>query len=99
MMRNALILTLGLAATVSVGPATAADDRPSLDEVMTGATAMATVANGYLFVARPDGAWVCAINVTSKHFAALIEGDDVVAEQTTPSTVCVPATHFKNAME
>ena len=61
-----------------------------LAEAMDGAVAMATIANGYLFIAKPDSAWVCAINVNSNHFAALIAGDDVVAEQTVPGSLCVP---------
>lgn len=89
-------LAAGLAA-----PAMAqdAEPRPTLAEVMAGATAMATAANAFLFVTNAEGGWVCALNVSSNHFAAIARGDDVVAEQTTPSTVCVPATHFENAME
>ncbi len=80
-------------------PALAADEaRPSLAEVMDGATAM-TAFGAYLFVSKADSAWVCAINVSSKHFAALIDGDDVVAEQSVPGAICVPADHFKNLAE
>lgn len=95
MKRLALILSL------ATGPALAqdAEPRPSLAEAMDGAVAMATIANGYLFIAKPDSAWVCAINVNSNHFAALIAGDDVVAEQTVPGALCVPADHFKNLAE
>jgi len=94
MRRFALLCVLAAA------PAVAQDEpRPSLAEVMDGATAMATIANGYLFVTQPDSAWVCAINANPKHFAALIAGDDVVAEQTVPGTLCVPATHFENLAE
>ena len=66
---------------------------------MDGAVAMATISNGFLFVAKPDSAWVCAINANPKHFAALIAGDDVVAEQSVPGAYCVPSTHFKNLAE
>ncbi len=72
---------------------------PSLDEAMRGATAMAAHNNGYLFIAKPDAAWVCAFNVDANHFAALVAGDEVVVEGTRPGAVCVPATHFKNLME
>jgi len=83
------------------GPALAqvTEERIPLHEAMQGATAMATVANGYLFIAKPDSAWVCAINVNSSHFAALIRGDDVVADQTVPGALCLPASHFKDLME
>ena len=95
------LAALALAAAGLAGPALAqdAEPRPSLGEAMQGATAMATVANGYLFIAKPDEAWVCAINVNSNHFAALIRGDQVVADQTVPGALCVPATHFKDLME
>ncbi len=94
-MAAALVGALVLVA----GPALSGDvPRPSLAEAMNGAEAMAAVAN-YLFVAKADGAFVCAINVSSNHFAALIEGDDVVAEQTVPGAVCVPAEHFENLAE
>lgn len=92
-------LALLLACAASPVLAQDAAPRPSLAEVMKGATAMATVANGYLFVTKPDSAWVCAININSNHFAALIAGDDVVADQTVPGALCVPADHFKNLME
>jgi hypothetical protein len=95
MKRFALLLALVPGAALAQD----APLRPSLAEVMQGATSMATVANGYLFVAKPDSAWVCAINVNSNHFAALIAGDDVVADQTVPGALCLPADHFKNLME
>ena len=80
-------------------PALGADEpRPTLAEVMDGAQAMAAVGN-YLFLTKADGAYVCAINVSAKHFAALVEGDDVVAEQTVPGAICVPAEHFENLAE
>jgi len=89
-----------LASALAV-PALAEDaaPRPSLAEVMQGATAMTTVANAFVFVTNPQGGWVCAMNINSNHFAALVRGDDVVAEETVPSALCVPATHFKTAME
>lgn len=91
---------LALAAASWPGLALAADEsRPSLAEVMQGATAMTTVANAFVFVTNPQGGWICAINLNSNHFAALVRGDDVVAEQTVPSAFCVPASHFKTAME
>jgi hypothetical protein len=92
-------LALLLACTASPAIAQDAAPRPSLAEVMQGATSMATVASGYLFVAKPDSAWICAININSNHFAALIAGDDVVVDQTVPGALCVPADHFKNLME
>ena len=91
----------GLVASVAALPLLAqeAEPRPSLAEVMQGATAMTTVANAYLFVTNESGGWVCAMNINSNHFAALVRGDDVVVEQTVPSALCVPAAHFKSAME
>jgi len=81
-------------------PALADDEpRPSLAQVMDGATAMAALGSGYLFIANQTGGWMCAVNASSKHFAALLDGDDVVAEQTVPGALCVPATHFKNLAE
>ena len=81
-------------------PAIADDEpRPSLAEVMVGATAMAALGSGFLFIANDAGGWMCAINASSKHFAALLDGDDVVAEQSVPGALCVPATHFKNLAE
>lgn len=96
-----LTVTLAAMAALAAAPVFAqdAEPRPTLAEVMEGATAMATAANAFLFVTNAEGGWVCALNVSSNHFAAIARGDDVVAEQTTPSTVCVPATHFENAME
>jgi len=80
-------------------PALGEDEpRPTLAEAMNGATAMASVGD-YLFVTGANGPMVCAINVSSKHFAALVAGDDVVAEQTVPGAICVPATHFTNLAE
>ena len=93
------LIALAAAALPTLAAAQDAEPRPSLAEVMEGATAMATAANAFLFVTNAEGGWVCALNVSSNHFAAIARGDDVVAEQTTPSTVCVPATHFENAME
>jgi len=92
---------LALAASLTAGPLVAddAEPRPSLDEAMRGATAIAALGNGYLFIAQEDAAWVCAVNVNSNHFAAMIAGDRVVVEQTVPGTLCVPATHFKNLVE
>ena len=97
-MRHAAAFTL-VAALAAPAVAQDAESRPTLAEVMEGATAMATAASAFLFVTNAEGGWVCALNISSNHFAALARGDDVVAEQTTPSTICVPATHFENAME
>ena len=95
-MRRALFACCALVAT----PAIAADEpRPSLAEVMTGATALAALGSGYLFVSNAEGGWMCAINASANHFAALRDGDDVVAEQTQPGALCVPAAHFKNLAE
>lgn len=89
-----------LAATLLLpAAAPAGDASPTLDEVMQGATAMATIADAYLFVARPDGGWVCALNISSNHFAALVDGDVVVVEKTVPGAVCIPATNVQNLME
>ncbi|WP_281841783.1 hypothetical protein [Sinisalibacter aestuarii] len=93
-----ILIALVAAALPTLAAAQDAEPRPTLDEVMQGATAMTAMAQ-YLFVAREDGAWVCAININSNHFAALIAGDDVVVDQTVPGAVCVPASHFKNLME
>ncbi|HHS94625.1 MAG TPA: hypothetical protein ENK63_04730 [Rhodobacterales bacterium] len=92
---------LGLAASLTALPLLAQTDepRPTLAEVMDGATAMTTVANAYVFVAKPGESWLCALNLSSNHFVALLEGDTVVADQTVPSALCVPTTHFKNAVE
>ena len=74
-MRRALFACCALIAT----PALAADEpRPSLAEVMTGATALAALGSGYLFVSNAEGGWMCAINASANHFAALRDGDDVV---------------------
>ncbi len=88
-----------LAAAFTALPALA-DDAPrfSLAEAMQDATAMASLGN-YLFVTGAKGPAVCAVSVTSRHFAALIDGDDVVAEQTVPGALCVPAAHFTNLAE
>jgi hypothetical protein len=95
------VTRLALLLALIAGPALAEDAAPypGLDEVMQGATAMTTVADAFVFVAKPDGGWVCAINISSNYFVALRTGDDVVSDQTVPSTLCVPATQFKNAME
>jgi len=91
---------LALLCMLAAAPAVAQDEpRPSLAEVMDGATAMAALGSGWLFVANDAGGWMCAISASSKHFAALLDGDDVVAEQTVPGALCVPADHFKNLAE
>jgi len=90
---------LALLFALAASPALAEDTFLSLDEAMAGATAMTTVANAFVFVAKPDGGWICPININSNHFAAVIAGDAVVVDQTRPGAFCVPATHFKNLME
>jgi len=92
----ALTCALVLAAASATGEDAAG---PALAEVLSGAQAMAAVGTGFLFVAKEDSAWVCAISANPKHFAALMAGDDVVAEQTVPGALCVPADHFKNLAE
>jgi hypothetical protein len=100
-MKPLRILRMAGAVGLALAPGWAAADeaRPTLAEAMEGATSMTTVANALLFIAKEREAWICAINVSSNHFAALAAGDDVVAEQTVPGALCVPATHFKNLME
>ncbi|MCB1329891.1 MAG: hypothetical protein KDK28_10800 [Maritimibacter sp.] len=91
---------VALAAPAVAQEAGSADEpRPALAEVMQGATAMAALGSGYLMISNAEGGWICAINVSSNHFVALRDGDDVVAEQTVPGALCVPASHFKNLAE
>ncbi len=98
MTRAALFACCALIALAA--PLRAEDEpRPSLAEVMQGATALTALGSGYVMVANADGGWLCAVNVSAKHFVALRDGDDVVAEQTVPGALCVPASHFKNLAE
>ena len=98
MTRAALFACWALIALAA--PAAAQDEpRPALAEVMDGATSMASFGSGFLFVANADGGWVCAINASANHLVALRDGADVVAEQTVPGALCVPASHFKNLAE
>ncbi|MEZ5721749.1 MAG: hypothetical protein R3D59_08840 [Paracoccaceae bacterium] len=93
-------LFAGFALVAAALPALAQDEpRPSLAEVMQGATGMAALGSGYLFITNAEGGWMCAINASANHFAALRDGDTVVADQTVPGALCVPATHFQNLAE
>lgn len=100
-VRSALAASIGFVLPgAAPAPARAADEpRPALDEVMAGATAIAALGTGYLFISNAEGGWMCAINVSANHFAALRDGDTVVAEQTVPGALCVPASHFQNLAE
>ncbi len=67
-----------------------------LDEVMTGATGLSTIAGAYLFVARPDGGYVCAINLNDRFFPSVREGSAENAFANRPGALCVSARMFED---
>lgn len=66
----------------------------SLEKAMTGATAMSVLAGAYLFIARPDGGYVCAININDRFFSSLVQGAEGNAFANQPGALCVTARMF-----
>lgn len=82
--------------------AVAADDaagpnRLTLDEALTGATAITSTFDQYLFVARPDGGYVCAINMNDRFFSGILQDPSgATAFANRPGAVCVTARLFED---
>jgi len=86
-------------AVVLAGTCAQAEEAPSyvpLETAMQGATAMTTVAGAYLFVARSDGGYICAINLNDRFFPAVRDGAADVAFANRPGALCVSARFVDN---
>lgn len=69
----------------------------TLDEAMTGATAMTELLGAYLFIARPDGGYVCAINLNDRFFPGILQDPSgATAFANRPGAVCVTARLFED---
>lgn len=76
------------------GPGTG--DFPPLAEALNGATAVTTLANGYVLVTRPDASFICAINLNPSYFVALAQGTDPEGRVLPPGALCVPTDRVAN---
>lgn len=74
-----------------------AESPPSLSEVMRGATAMTTLRDGSILVAKPDGAFLCFTDVVDLYFQVLSEGRPEIVRQ--PSAICTSVDNFRNLGE
>ena len=93
------VLALSLCAAL---PALASEDAiavVTLQDAMTGATAMTTVAGAYLFIARPDGGYICGININDRFFSSLAQGAYENAFGNRPSAICVTARHARDLLD
>jgi hypothetical protein len=88
MLKRLLIALLLAAAPV------AAEEHPALAEVLDGATSMASPAPGFLMVVRPDGAFLCGLNLNPNYFAARADGR--AADFEPPAAICIPAADIEN---
>lgn len=70
----------------------------SLDAAMTGATAMTELQGAYLFIARPDGGYVCAINLNDRFFASIAQGAESTAFANQPGALCATARFFEDLL-
>ena len=91
MRRFVIILGLALA------PAATHAQEMTLAEVLEGATVMGSPGPGYLTVVRPDGAYLCALNLDPTYFAALATGSSVAGRK--PEAICIPASDVQTIGE
>ena len=66
-----------------------------LDEALIGATAIAVMDQGFLFVSKTDAAYVCAVNVSAEFFLKVAAKDFDGAKAAQPAAICVPAFEFE----
>jgi len=72
-------------------------NRVTLDEAMSGATAMTQLQGQYIFIARPDGGYVCGINLNDRFFPGAIQDDSgATAFANRPGAICLTARLFED---
>jgi hypothetical protein len=70
-----------------------AQDVPSFEEIVVGATAMTTLAGGYLLISKPDSAFLCVIDIREGYFVTLMQGGE--PDASIPSAFCSSVEGFR----
>ena len=84
-----LVTTLVLLAPSAV----CSQELPKFQDVVVGATALTTLPGGYLLVSRPDGAYVCVLDIREGYFVTLMQGGK--PDASIPSAICSAVDEFK----
>jgi len=69
------------------------DELPVFQDIVVGATAMTTLPGGYLLVSKPDGAFLCVLDIREGYFVTLMQGG--IPDASIPSAICTSVEDFK----
>ena len=86
-----------LVLAVSMPVMVQANGLPRLADVMKGATAIATLHDGSILVAKPEGGYLCVLDVADVYFQALAQGQPEIVR--TPAAICTSVDNFKTIGE